>query len=66
MMRSVAHSDSFTLDLCLVHHKVLVIPTALKLLAMAAVQAHVLILHLMEGEVGGGEPTETPVSSQDR
>lgn len=40
-----------TLDLCLIDHKVLVVPTALKLLHMAAVKAQVLLLRLVEGEV---------------
>ena len=40
-----------TLNLCLIDDKVLVVPTALQLLHMAAVKAHVLLLGLVEGEV---------------
>lgn len=39
-----------TLNLCLVHNKVLFIPTVLELFALAAVQTRILIFGLVEGE----------------
>lgn len=40
--------QTFTLNLRLVHYKVLVVATALKLFPMAAVETHVLIFLLMK------------------
>ena len=54
------------MHLGLVHHEVLVIPTAFKLLAVATVLTEVLSFHLVEGEVARGEATQTPVPGQDR
>lgn len=51
-----------TLDLRLVHHKELVIPAVLELLALAAVQAHVLVLRLVQGEEGRWVSAVTSVS----
>ena len=53
---------TLTLNLCLVHYKVLLIATALELLPWAAVKAHVLILQLVKGEVFCRETTVTLVS----
>lgn len=39
-----------TLNLCLVHNKVLFIPALLELFALAAVQTRILIFRLVEGE----------------
>lgn len=57
--------QNFTLNLRLVHDKVVVIPTALKLFPVTVVQTHVLVLRLMEGEKGCREATVTSISCQD-
>lgn len=51
-----------TLNLCLVHNKVLFIPAVLELFALTAVQTHVLVFRLMEGEEGGRVATVTSIS----
>lgn len=55
----------FTLNLCLVHHKVLVVPATFKLFTETAVEAHVLVLQLMEGEERSREAAVASISSQD-
>lgn len=51
-----------TLNLCLVHHEVLVIATVLELFALTAVDTHVLVLRLMEGEERGRVAAVTSIS----
>lgn len=54
-----------TLNLCLVHHKVLVIAAVLELFALTAVDTHVLVLRLMEGEERGRVAAVTSISRED-
>lgn len=61
----VTFGNRFTLNLCLVHYKVLVVAAALKLFPMAAVETHFFILQLVKGEQGGREATITTISGQD-
>lgn len=56
---------NFTLNLRLVHHKVLVVPTALKLFPVAVVETQCLILQLMKREERSRESAVTSISSQD-
>lgn len=55
-----------TLNLCLVHHKVVVVATALVLLPSAALQTLVLVLHVVQREEGRGQPAAAALASQDR
>lgn len=50
------------MNLCLVHNKVVFIPTVLELFAMATVQTRVLIFGLVEGEEGGRVAAVTSIS----
>lgn len=54
-----------TLDLRLVHHKVVVVAAALVLLAGAALQTLVLVLHVVQGEGGRGQPAVAALPGQD-
>lgn len=51
-----------TLNLCLVHNKVLFIPAILELFASTAVQTRVLIFGLVQGEERGRVAAETSIS----
>lgn len=55
----------FTLNLRLVHHKVLVVPAALELFPVAAVEAQALVLQLVKGEERSREAAVTSISGQD-
>lgn len=56
--------SALTLDLRLVHHEVVVVAAALKLLARTALQALVLVLHVVEGEPGSGQAAVASLSGQ--
>lgn len=53
-----------TLNLCLVHNKILLIPAVLELFALTAVQTHVLIFRLVEGEERGRVAAVTSIPWQ--
>lgn len=59
-----ARPSALTLDLRLVHHEVVVVAAALKLLARTPLQALVLVLHVVEGEHGGGQAAVASLSGQ--
>lgn len=54
-----------TLNLCLVHHKVVIVATALVLLPSAALKTLVLVLHVVQREHRRSQPAIAPLSSQD-
>lgn len=56
--------SALTLDLRLVHHEVVVVAAALKLLARASLQTLVLVLHVVEGEHGSGQAAAASLSGQ--
>lgn len=54
----------FTLNLCLVDDKVLVVSTAFKLFPLAPIETHALVLQLMQGEEGRWESAVASISSE--